>query len=112
MFKFDCLFCTWKSDALFCALTLKEPPSNEVEFIEDTPSARFRVEILMDGPSKWIFKAKASIVFRALKTEIKITSKTEYRISPHLYSACSSHHKMILLLLCFCHPSVYSQGDC
>lgn len=75
---------------------LKAPPLNEVEFIEDTPSARFRVEILMDGPAKWIFKAKASIVFRALKTEIKITLKTQYRKKTHLCSACSSHKKRIL----------------
>lgn len=99
MFNYNCLFCTWKSDALFCGLTLKEPPLNEVEFMEDTPSARFRVEIVMDGPAKWIFKAKASIVFRALKTEIKIILETEYRKKPYLCSACSPHHKMILLLL-------------
>lgn len=72
MFKSNCLSRTWKSDALFCGLTLKEPPLNEVEFTEDTPSARFRVEILMDGPVNWIFKAKASIVFKALKKEIKL----------------------------------------
>lgn len=72
MFKYNCWLHTWKSDALFCGLTLKEPPLNEAEFIEDTPRARFRVEILMDGPVNWIFKARASIVFRALKTEIQL----------------------------------------
>lgn len=46
----NCSYHTWKSDALFCELTLKVEPLNEVEFIADTPSARFRVEILMDGP--------------------------------------------------------------
>lgn len=108
-----CLFCTWKSDALFCGLTLKEPPLNEVEFIEDTPSARFLVEILMEGPSKLIFKAKASIVFRALKREIKIIPKTEYRKNPtHVLHAPQITRWSSCYWQCFYHPSVYSEGDC
>lgn len=85
MFKHNCPCHTWKSDALFCGLTLKEEPLNEVEFTEDTPSARLRVEILMDGPVNWIFKAKASIVLRALKTEMKLFYSILYAL--HVFSS-------------------------
>lgn len=41
---------------------------NEVELRDETPSAKFRVEMVIEGPVNWIFNAKASMVFIALES--------------------------------------------
>lgn len=58
---------TSKSELLLWAPTLKDEPLYEVAFTLETPKHKLRDTMLTDGPENWIFKAKASIVFRALK---------------------------------------------